>query len=400
VELFREVSIDWLAKKWYFFGLSWILIVLGIIGYFIHGGLTYGIDFTGGTLIYLKFDKSPDLDRIRRSLKPETVGASLIQRYGDPSENSVLVRMQTVLASGQDVDRGQREVASLLRQAFDPQHVQDASADFNNVGMDALDKYLLAGDPDNWKAQNKTSQEIQSHYQALAQSILDYRNRTRGGLVPSLDDLRNVQGTSAAVVDSLKKSFYAGPFAIKGVESLGAVVGSDLRRRAALAVGLSFLGMLVYIGFRFKPIYGVGAIVALFHDLAITLGLFALTRKEISLTVVAALLTLVGYSVNDTIVVFDRVRENLRLMRKESHFRILNLSINQTLSRTIMTSGMTFLSVFALYAFGGEVLNGFAFALTVGIIVGTYSSIAIASPIVDWWYRTGDSKTKSKVRLG
>jgi len=181
-----------------------------------------------------------------------------------------------------------------------------------------------------------------------------------------------------------------------GVESVGALVGSDLRDRAALAVGLSVLGMLVYIGFRFKPIYGIGAIIALFHDVLITLGLFALTQKEISLTVIAAMLTLVGYSVNDTIVVFDRVRENLRTMRKDPMVRVLNLSINQTLSRTIMTSGMTFLSVLALLVFGGEVLSGFSFALTVGIIIGTYSSIAIASPIVEWWYRSEDFKARRK----
>jgi preprotein translocase subunit SecF len=132
------------------------------------------------------------------------------------------------------------------------------------------------------------------------------------------------------------------------------------------------------------------------HDIAITIGLFAVTQKEISLTVIAALLTLVGYSMNDTIVVFDRVRENLRIMRKESLYKILDLSINQTLSRTIMTSGMTFLSVFALFVFGGEVLNGFSFALTVGIIIGTYSSIGIASPIVEWWYRSIEQKSKRK----
>lgn len=396
MEIFRQVSIDWLAKKWIFFGISWVLLAAGIVGYIVHGGLTWGIDFTGGTQITLKFNKTPDLDLIRRSLKPEAVGASIIQRYDVESENAVLVRMQTVFASGQDVQKGQREVQSLLRNAFDPEHASTSLADFNNVGYDALDKYLLGVDPDNWKAQNKTSQEIDSHYQAGAQSLLDYRNKVRGGLVASLDDLKTVSGVSAQDVDALGKGFYTGPFAIKGVESLGAVVGSDLRRRAMLAVGLSFLGMLVYIGFRFKPIYGVGAIIALFHDLAITLGLFALTRKEISLTVIAALLTLVGYSVNDTIVVFDRVRENIRLVRKESLHNILNLSINQTLSRTIMTSGMTFLSVFALYVFGGEVLKGFSFALTVGIIVGTYSSIAIASPIVDWWYRSSDQKARSK----
>lgn len=396
MEIFRQVSIDWLAKKWIFFGISWALLAAGIVGYLVHGGLTWGIDFTGGTQITLKFNKTPDLDLIRKSLKPETVGASVIQRYDVPSENAVLVRMQTVFASGQDVDKGQKEVQLLLRQAFDPEHASTSLVDFNNIGYDALDKYLLNLDPDNWKAQNKTSQEIDSHYQAVAQSLLDYRNKNRAGLVPSLDELKNVAGVSAQDVEALKKGFYAGPFAIKGVESLGAVVGSDLRRRAMLAVGLSFLGMLVYIGFRFKPIYGVGAIIALFHDLAITLGLFALTRREISLTVIAALLTLTGYSVNDTIVVFDRVRENIRLMRKESLHNILNLSINQTLSRTIMTSGMTFLSVFALYVFGGEVLKGFSFALTVGIIVGTYSSIAIASPIVDWWYRSSDQKARSK----
>jgi preprotein translocase subunit SecF len=396
VEIFRQVSIDWLARKWIFFGISWVLLAAGIVGWFIHGGLTWGIDFTGGTQVTLKFAKTPDLDLIRRTLKPEAVGATIIQRYDVPSENAVLVRMQTVFAAGQDVQKGQKEVQSLLRQTFDPEHVSTSLIDFNNVGYDALDKYLLGLDPDNWKAQNKTSQEIDSHYQAVAQALLDYRNRTRGGLVPSFDELKNVAGVSAQDIAALQKNFYAGPFAIKGVESLGAVVGSDLRRRAILAVGLSFLGMLVYIGFRFKPIYGVGAIIALFHDLAITLGLFALTRKEISLTVIAALLTLVGYSVNDTIVVFDRVRENLRLMRKESLHNILNLSINQTLSRTIMTSGMTFLSVFALFVFGGEVLKGFSFALTVGIIIGTYSSIAIASPIVDWWYRSSDQKTKTR----
>jgi len=396
VEIFRQVSIDWLAKKWIFFGISWALLAAGVVGYIVRGGLTWGIDFTGGTQITLKFNKTPDLDLIRRSLKPDAVGASVIQRYDVPSENAVLVRMQTVFAAGQDVEKGQKAVQSLLRETFDPEHTSTSLVDFNSVGYDALNKYLLGLDPDNWKAQNKTSQEIDSHYQAIAQSLLDYRNKNRAGLVPSLDELKSVAGVSAQDVEVLKKGFYAGPFAIKGVESLGAVVGSDLRRRATLAVGLSFLGMLVYIGFRFKPIYGVGAIIALFHDLAITVGLFALTKKEISLTVIAALLTLVGYSVNDTIVVFDRVRENIRLMRKESLHNILNLSINQTLSRTIMTSGMTFLSVFALYVFGGEVLKGFSFALTVGIIVGTYSSIAIASPIVDYWYRTPDQKARSK----
>jgi len=396
VEIFRDVSIDWLGKKWYFLGASWVLFALGVIGYFVRGGFAYGIDFTGGTIIYLKFNSAPDLDRIRKALKPEAVGTTIIQSYGEPVDNSVQVRLATVFEASQDVDSGQRAVQKLLREAFDAEKGGSGNADFNNVAVDPVAQYLIQADPDNLKAQSKTIGEIETHYGTVATALLDYRNKTRGGLVSSMDELAKARGVSQQVVESLKKNFYAGPFAIKGVESVGAVVGSDLRRRAALAVGLSFLGMLIYIAFRFKPIYGVAAIVALLHDVGITLGLFAITRKELSLTVIAALLTLVGYSVNDTIVVFDRVRENLRLMRKESLSRILNISINQTLSRTIMTSGVTFLSVLALFLFGGEVLNGFSFTLTVGIIVGTYSSIAIAAPIVDFWYRSVNQRTGRK----
>jgi len=396
VEIFRDVSIDWLGKKWYFLGASWVLFALGVIGYFVRGGFAYGIDFTGGTIIYLKFNSAPDLDRIRKALKPEAVGTTIIQSYGEPGDNSVQVRLATVFEASQDVDSGQRAVQKLLREAFDAEKGGSGNADLNNVAVDPVAQYLIQADPDNLKAQSKTIGEIETHYRTVAAALLDYRNKTRGGLVSSMDELAKARGVSQQVVESLKKNFYAGPFAIKGVESVGAVVGSDLRRRAALAVGLSFLGMLIYIAFRFKPIYGVAAIVALLHDVGITLGLFAITRKELSLTVIAALLTLVGYSVNDTIVVFDRVRENLRLMRKESLSRILNISINQTLSRTIMTSGVTFLSVLALFLFGGEVLNGFSFTLTVGIIVGTYSSIAIAAPIVDFWYRSVNQRTGRK----
>ncbi len=396
MEIFRDVSIDWLGKKWYFLGASWVLFALGVIGYFVRGGFAYGIDFTGGTIIYLKFNSAPDLDRIRKALKPEAVGTTIIQSYGEPGDNSVQVRLATVFEASQDVDSGQRAVQKLLREAFDAEKGGSGNADFNNVAVDPVAQYLIQADPDNLKAQSKTIGEIETHYGTVATALLDYRNKTRGGLVSSMDELAKARGVSQQVVESLKKNFYAGPFAIKGVESVGAVVGSDLRRRAALAVGLSFLGMLIYIAFRFKPIYGVAAIVALLHDVGITLGLFAITRKELSLTVIAALLTLVGYSVNDTIVVFDRVRENLRLMRKESLSRILNISINQTLSRTIMTSGVTFLSVLALFLFGGEVLNGFSFTLTVGIIVGTYSSIAIAAPIVDFWYRSVNQRTGRK----
>jgi preprotein translocase subunit SecF len=396
VELFKNISINWLGKKWWFFGFSWVLILLGIIGYFMHGGLTFGIDFTGGTVIQMKFNQKPDLDLIRKSLKPETASAPLIQAYGAAEDNTVQVRLQTAIGERQDVGGGQKALMSLLRKSFDAEHIDSVQIDFNNVGLDALHKSLLGSDPDNLRSQSKTMQETDDYYSKLAQKLLDYRNKECKGLIPSIDSLKNAFGVSNSVITDIKKNFYAGPFAVKGVESIGAVVGADLRRRAGWAVGLSFLGMLVYIGWRFQPIYGLAAIVALIHDLAVTLGLFALTSKEISLTVIAALLTLVGYSMNDTIVVFDRTRENLRSMRKESLTTVLNTSINQTFTRTIMASGTTFVSVLTLWVLGGEVLNGFAFTLTVGILIGTYSSIGIASPIVEWWAKTSERKSKRK----
>ena len=396
MELLKEVSIDWLGKKWYFFAFSGLLLAAGVIGYFVRGGLAWGIDFTGGTVVIVKFSHTPDLDLIRESLKSESTTPPLIQTYDLPAKNTVQIRMQSILGSDQETEAGKRDLQSLLRQAFDPQNALSQKMDFNNVGLDALTKYLLAADPDNLRSQNKTTQETDAYYGNLAQSIMEFRNKTREGLVNSLDDLKGVSGVSSAAVEAMKRSLYAGPFAIKATERVGAIVGSDLRRRAQLAVGLSFLGMLVYIGIRFKPIYGVSAILAVMHDTAITVGIFAITQKEISLTVIAALLTLIGYSLNDTIVIFDRVRENLRSVRKETLYQTSNLSINQTLARTIITSATVFLAVFSLYLFGGEVLNGFSFALTVGTIIGSYSTIALAGPVVEWWYRYNDQKSKRK----
>jgi preprotein translocase subunit SecF len=166
---------------------------------------------------------------------------------------------------------------------------------------------------------------------------------------------------------------------------VGPKIGAELQRQAVLATLYALAGMLVYIAFRFEWIYGVAAVVAVFHDTIITIGLFSLFNKPISLTVVAALLTLVGYSMNDTIVVFDRIRENLKMARRESLTNIINMSINQTLSRTVLTSGLTLLTALALWFFGGDVLNGFSFALVMGILVGTYSSVFVASPILVFW---------------
>ena len=186
----------------------------------------------------------------------------------------------------------------------------------------------------------------------------------------------------------MQDGFFLSDFGVRNVKSSVRRLAHQLRKQAKLATVYSLAGMLVYLGFRFEWIYGVAAVITVFHDTLITVGAFSLMNKEISLTVIAAILTLIGYSNNDTIVVFDRIRENLKLMRREKLSDIVNRSINQTLSRTILTAGLTFLTVLALYLFGGEVLKGFSFALVIGILIGTYSSIAIAAPILvayqDW----------------
>jgi preprotein translocase subunit SecF len=192
-------------------------------------------------------------------------------------------------------------------------------------------------------------------------------------------------------------SHYDNPFTVRNVQIVGPTVGHQLERQAALATLYSLLGMLVYLWFRFQLIYGVAAVVACFHDTLITVGFFALTGQEISLTVIAAILTLVGYSMNDTIVVFDRIRENLRLNRRETLPDVVNRSINQTLSRTVLTSGLTFLTVMSLFLFGGRVLHGFSFALVVGILIGTYSSIAIAAPMLVAWQQWRAGKESQAV---
>ncbi len=185
-----------------------------------------------------------------------------------------------------------------------------------------------------------------------------------------------------SVESALSSNYHDSTFTIEQVEIVGPTAGKQLQKQAFLATIYSLIGMLVYLWFRFELIYGVAAVVAVFHDTLITIGAFSLTNQEITLTVIAALLTLIGYSMNDTIVVFDRIRENLALSRRESLADVVNRSINQTLSRTVISSGLTFLTVLSLYLFGGEVLHGFSFALVIGILIGTYSSIAVAAPML------------------
>jgi preprotein translocase subunit SecF len=294
MEIIKNPNIDFLGKAKYFIALSLLLIAAG--AYWIATGhLRYGVEFSGGTQLVLQFQKAPDVDKIRDAAGKVSPGA-VIQTYGDPKANKVLVRI---------------------------------------------------------------SQEA-----------------------PEAD----LDAPARAVRQALADSYSENPVTESSSEIVGPVVGAELRQKAVLLTVLGLLFQLVYIGWRFKGgIWGAGATIAAFHDVLISLAFLAFFGYEITLNVIAALLTLVGYSVNDTIVIFDRARENLLHRRKEGLAKLLNDSLNQTLTRTIISNGTTFLAVLGLYLFGGEVLRGFGFTMVVGIVVGTYSTLFIAVPLVNWW---------------
>lgn len=302
MEILHNPQYDFLGKTKVLVGLS-LALILGGVGYIAANGLHYGVEFSGGTQLIVKFQLRPQIDQVRAAVDKVTRGA-VIQTYGDTSQNQVLIR----IAGGDSETEGE------------------------------------AG----------------------------------------------LSGPAQAVLRSLGDGYSANQVLESSSEIVGPVVGAELRRKAIQLTVLGLLFQLIYIGWRFQgAVWGSAATIAVFHDVLITLGLIAILKYEITLNVIAALLTLVGYSVNDTIVIFDRVRENLRQRRKDTLAKIINDSINQTLSRTLISSGTTFLTVLGLYLFGGEVLRGFGFTMAVGIVVGTYSTIYIASPFVVWWQGRG-----------
>jgi len=375
VEFFRDANIDFLGKKWYFLAFSLIFSVAGVFSMLFWHGIPYGVDFRGGTLVYVKFAQAPDDNAIRAAMDRVGLHDARIQRYGQAGSNEVLIDVSEKETNEQALDRSKTQIISALEI-----NAPADKLDLNNTSVLTLKNYLLQKDPLH------LGTDADQRYGAQAQAIVDYRDKTRSGVLSSLDELKSA--ADPAVLASLNDGFYVSNFAVRNVEIVGPQVGSQLRRQALLATAYSLAGMLVYLAVRFEWIYGVAAVITVFHDTLITVGAFSLMNKEISLTVIAAILTLIGYSNNDTIVVFDRIRENLKLMRREKLSDIVNRSINQTLSRTILTAGLTFLTVLALFLFGGEVLHGFSFALVIGILIGTYSSIAIAAPILvayqDW----------------
>jgi len=382
IEFFKEPNIDWMGKAKYFYALSGILLVAGWTSVFLNHGLRYGIDFKGGTDVDVVFAQPPNIDDIRKGLSAQGLGNSEIQsssRNGIAKNSSEVLIFVEQKGQTEAEDTSKTQVLKALNAIYG---VKDATKpDFNAATPSSLAAALTTRDPLN------LSTNAGDRYQQLAKRILDYRDDTKGGVLTNFDELSNVQGVTPQVIAAVKDNFGLGSFAIRGAEIVGPKVGGELRRQAILVTLYALAGMLVYIAFRFEWVYGAAAVLAVFHDVLITLGFFSILRFEISLTVIAALLTLVGYSMNDTIVIFDRIRENNRLLRRESFAAVVNKSINQTLSRTILTSGLTFLTVLVLFLMGGQVLRAFSFALVVGIVVGTYSSFGIAAPLVVAWNR-------------
>jgi len=368
VEFFRNTNIDFLGKKWYFLSFSLIFSVAGILSMLFWHGIPLGVDFRGGTLVYVKFVNTPNLPAIRANLDKAGLHNAVIQSL-EAGSNEVVIKLDLKETSEADLSKGKNQIINALE--TNPVQGKQNINNSDRIGFAAVRDALLAADPLHAEP---------AEYDRQARRVLDFRDKDHGGVIKSMDDLKGV--VPDAVVNALKQAFYTSDFGVRSADIVGPQVGGQLKKQATLAVLFSLVAMLVYLWFRFEMIYGVAAVVAVFHDTLITVGAFSLTNQEITLTVIAAILTLVGYSMNDTIVVFDRIRENVKLMRRESLAEIVNKSINQTLSRTILTSGLTFLTVLSLYLFGGEVLHGFSFALVVGIIIGTYSSIAVAAPML------------------
>jgi preprotein translocase subunit SecF len=379
MELFRQTNIDFLRYKWIAIGVSWLLIAIGVFAIFVQRGLKFGIDFAGGTQIAVQFAERPDLDRIRQVLQSANLGETGIQRYEEASKNRVLIKVQLQKGEGRDVSQ---EVQNALRLGLQGAAADPARLDLNREGRDNLRARLAAGDPD--RVAGRPEVVAADYYGQIAERVVARRSEL--GIFRSLADVDSVPGLTPAVRAWIKANCYAGPFVLLSAENVGPQVGADLRKKAILAVLWSIIGMLAYIAIRFRSLpFGIGAVVALIHDTLITIGILAVLGREFNLVVVAALLTLVGYSVNDTVVVYDRVRENQRTPKKESLESVINRSINQTLSRTVLTAGATLLVCVALFFLGGEVLNTFALTLIIGIFIGTYSSIYVASAIVVIW---------------
>jgi len=374
MQIFKKPNFSFMKYKFIAFGLSAIVVAVGIINITAHKGLNYGIDFAGGTLIQIRFKTAFPIGELRQSLGDAGLGASKIQEVEREEREYIVRTMLPEEETDQELEAhvvmGNRVVDSLKTEE-DKTSLERGLKDLNVIELEELRTLIEEAFPD--KAEE------------TAQAIIDLRQSAElKGIIEDYDQIIQT-GIDGEIADDLKGKTFLGSMVIERRETVGPQVGQELRRRTTQATVWALIGMLIYIGIRFKFAYGVAAILTLTHDVLITVGLFSLTNREMNLPVIAAILTIVGYSLNDTIVIFDRVRDNLKTLRKLEFENILNSSINQTMSRTVITSGTTLLTVLTLFIFGGEVINDFAFTMMIGVVIGTYSSIYMSCSLLLFW---------------
>jgi preprotein translocase subunit SecF len=376
MEFFRDSHINFMKYRKFWIVVSLALVVVGIFSVFVHGKLNIGIDFAGGTQLTLQFAEEPEVNELRRILARSGMDDAVIQRFGEEGAHEVLIKTPTA----EDTEEGRRDqVVSALDEVYNQDRT--GGLDLNRDSAAEIAGLLLSRDPDGMVESG--GEAARAHYAGVADAVLEVRREN--GLVTSWEQVESAPGVSPGVAAALRSGADLGSYSVIGVENVGPQMGRELRRKGIAAVLLSLFGMMLYIWVRFELRFGVGALMATLHDVIVGLGLFALAGFEFNLTTIAAFLTLIGYSVNDTVVIFDRVRENMQKSPQTPLLDIMNESINQTLSRTLLTSSTTLLAVGSLLILGGDVLRGFAFVLSLGVVVGTYSSIYIASPFALLW---------------
>ena len=376
MQLFGNVNIDFMKWKRHFVIVSTVLNLfgIGIFAYqYLSGNLNVGIDFKGGTEIQVRFAKMIEVGDVRQALDEVGLKGASVTTIGDPRDSEIYIRLPLQSEETQVLMERVKQALAAITGAQAP---VAGILDLNVADEKMVADFLV----ENGKFAPEESR-------AAAAAISEYK-KGRGGIIQSSSEIASLPGINPQIMTWLTGKSSLAPFSIRSQNSVEGAVSRELAKKAFYAVAGSMLIMLIYIWFRFRFQWGLGAIVASVHDVIVTLGIFCVLGREWSIPVIAAFLTLTGYSMNDTIVVFDRIRENLRKKGGGGDLeKVVNASINQTLSRTIITSGLTWIVVVALFLLGGEVLNGFAFVLLVGIIVGTYSSIFIASPIIIYWDR-------------
>jgi preprotein translocase subunit SecF len=365
-------NFDFVRLFKYAYSFSLVLIFIGLASLWYHGGPNYGVDFAGGIVVHVRFTQPTGIADIRQALEATDIANVTVQDFGQGG-NEFLIRMPIVEAATEEFSG---QVAKGLGAKFGEHAFEVHPGETSSSGSTTV--RVKFSQPTNLA-------DIQQALAATSLANVTVENSGQGGneFLVRMPTAETGTGSLAAKVQKgLSAKFGEQAFEVRRVEAVGPKVGSDLRRKALLAVLFSTVMMGVYIAFRFEPRFGVGAAVALLHDVLITAGALSLMNMEFDLTVVAALLTIVGFSVNDTVIVCDRIRENMRKLRRESLAGIINRSVNETLSRTIITTGTAVLVIIALFFLGGEVIHAFAFALLVGFTIGTYSSIYVASPFV------------------